>query len=276
MIQGSTYSINKTCLTIALLVFAGIAHANTVLVPTGVDWNRGERIWIYADGADQQLMFAGVIDISVWQNGQQYDRDTLCVDLFTEIILGEQYASTVLHPASGPAMNLEQVSWLVDNALMPTQGPVYTSALDRSNWVTSAAQGAGLQLAIWDITTDGGDGFFSGRVQVSTSTGHGTDSAALGWAQTYEALSSGQQSNTAYVYQTWNPTTLAPAQMLEGPMFPDGGPSPNPEPATMALAGAALLGLGLAGRKQRSKLIHAPGKSPHVTSGRSLGEAENE
>jgi hypothetical protein len=239
-------------LFLALVALTGCARAGTLLTATDVDWNRGKSIWINEDGTSQDAYFAGVILITLSQEGNQYYRDTLCVDLFTDISVGVTYGSQILHPYQVPGRNLDRVSWLVDNALMPAQGPIYTSALSSSDWVTSAAQGAGIQLAIWDITTDGGDGLSAGRVQASTNTGQETDATVLYWAQRYELLSTGQQSDLAFVYRNWDLGTGAPAQMLEGPLFRDSGPVPNPEPVTYAIVGAALVALGLLGRRPKS------------------------
>ncbi len=210
------------------------------------------------NGTAVDAYFAGVVLISLSENGQQYDRDTLCVDLFTDIYIGVTYNTTVTDPNSIPGENLNRVAWLLNNALMPTQGPVYSSALPSSDWVTTASQGAGIQLAIWDITTDGGDGFSSGRVQAATAPGASTDPTVLAWAKLYESLSLGKSSNQAFVYVNSAIDSGLPAQMLEGPIFKDGGPTPlglnptgidpTPEPATYVLAGFALVGLGLVKR----------------------------
>jgi len=246
-------------LLISLLIFAGLAPAATLLVPTGVDWSRGSSLWIDENGTPQDAYFAGVVLISLTQDGQTYNRDTLCVDLFTDIYIGGTYTTNVVTPDNLPgAVGLNRASWLLDNALLPTQGPVYSSALPTSDWVTSAAQGAGLQLAIWDITTDGGDGFSSGRVQASTAAGQLTDPTVLAWALMYESLSAGKSSDQAFVYTNADVNSGAPAQRLEGPLFTDGGPTPvitpldspsAPEPATCALAGLALIAIGLCRKK---------------------------
>jgi hypothetical protein len=247
--QRKTYSsFPKIVLPfLALAAGAGLAQATTISVP-GVDWTRGESIWIDEYGTPQQAYFAGVIFITLNQDGQQFNRDTLCVDLFTDIYLGNTYATQLFQPSQIPGRNLEQVSWLVDNALLPTQDNQYGSVLPQSDWVTTPAQGAGIQLAIWDITSNSGDGLFAGSVQASTVPGEETDPAVVAWAETYEALSTGKQSNLAYVYQNWDPGSLARAQMLEGPLFTDAGPKPDPpapEPVTCGLVGVALIGLGL-------------------------------
>jgi hypothetical protein len=181
--------------------------------------------------------FAGVIFITVTSGGKTYQRDSLCVDLFTDININQQYLTTVLRPDEVPNKPLLRVSWLVDNALLPTQQSVHSDLPD-VDWVTTSAQGAGIQLAIWDIIHDGGDGFSAGSVQSTRRT----PADVLAWAVTYEALSLGKSSDLAFVYDNvaLNGT---PAQMLIGPLFHDGGPAPPaPEPSTLALA-AVVVGI---------------------------------
>ena len=75
----------------------GLASATTIEA-TGVDWARGQSIWIQEDGVDKSAYFAGVILITVTDGGQQYSRDSLCVDLFTDININTVYDTTILHP----------------------------------------------------------------------------------------------------------------------------------------------------------------------------------
>jgi hypothetical protein len=231
-----------------LILFCGTGSAATIVV-TGVDWSRGESIWINGDGSDMQTYFAGVISISVTDTDGTFLRDSLCVDLFTDIYIGLPYNTTVLSPGDVPGKNLLRVSWLVDNALLPTQSSI-PSALPQADWVTTSAQGAGIQLAIWDIVHDGGDGFAIGRVRAG-SAANPTDPGVLSWAELYESASLGSSSNLAYIYQNVDMGNGQPAQMLAGPMFQDGGPTPldplgatdvSPEPGTMLITGAALIG----------------------------------
>ena len=248
MRSGIFYRQLFPCLLfVAVLVPSRCALANTTILATGVDTTRGEGIWIKEDGVNQNAYFAGVILIAVSQNGQQFNRDSLCVDLFTDIYLNTTYNSQIMRPDQEPGRNLDRVSWLVDNALLPTQGS-YSSLLPSADWVKTPAQGAGMQLAIWDITTDGGDGFSSGRVRAATGA-QTTDPTALAWAQTYETLSYGKVSDLAFVYLNTDIHTGAQVQMLEGPLFTDGGPVPIPEPATYVLVGAALIGIGVWSRR---------------------------
>jgi hypothetical protein len=228
----------------AVLLLGRVASADTI-TPTGVDTTRGEyNVYIQQNGVNVNTYFAGVIFISLIDtNNQVFNRDTLCVDLFTDIYLNTTYGTTVLSPDQVPGKNLDRVSWLIDNALLPTQNNTYTSDLPSSNWVTTAAQGAGIQLAIWDIVEDNGDGFSSGSVQASSDSNHPTPADVLSWANIYESASLGESSDLAYVY---NNVSLSddhsPAQMLEGPLFQDGGPAPpTPEPSTFALASTVLI-----------------------------------
>lgn len=225
----------------ALVLWCGVASANALIVATGVDSSRGASLLIREDGADVQTYFAGVILISVTSGNQVFYRDSLCVDLFTNIYLGQQYDTTLLQPDNLPQKNLPRASWLVDNAMLPAQNSTYLSSLAQSDWVSSSAQGEGIQLAIWDIVHDGGDGFSAGRVQAAGAT----DPAVLAWAQRYEALSLGKSDNQAFVYSNVDLGSGLPAQMLIGPQFADAGPQPVPEPQTLMPAGMALIAVSL-------------------------------
>jgi hypothetical protein len=234
----------------AVLVFlSSCAFADTIIV-TAADPVRSREIWITANGADSQEL-AGALQITINSNGQNYYRDTVCVDLFTVIYIGTTYDTQVLLPSQVPGKNMFRVSWLVDSALLPTTG-TYWSPLNPSDWAQTPDQGAGLQLAIWDIVHDGGDGFTSGRVRQG-STSHPTDTNVLYWATRYESLSVGQSSNYAYVYFNHNRSTGVEVQMLAGPLFVDDGPKPAPEPQTVLLTGGALLGAGILLRRGRRR-----------------------
>ncbi len=235
-------------------LLCGSALANTVIMPTGVDSSRGESIWIQENGVDTDAYFAGVIDITVQDGDQKWFRDSLCVDLFTDIYLGQSYGTTIERPSDVFGKNLQRVSWLIDNALLPTQISGITSVLPSTQFISTPAQGAGIQLAIWDIVHDGGDGFSSGSVQAVTNPANPTDPLALAWAQTYETDSVGKSSNEAYVYNNVNLSNGQPAQMLAGPMFLDHGPAPVPEPVTQALIGGSLALLGVLFRRRRGQI----------------------
>ncbi len=230
--------------TSAFLCFGGNLFADTyTITPTGVDSTRGEGVWMNENGSNVSQYFLGVIFITLTdqQTGAQWNRDTLCVDLFTDINVNVTYGTTLLDPSVVPGKHLDRVAWLIDNALLPTQSSTASSQLPSSDWATTTTQGAGIQLAIWDIVHDNGDGFSSGSVQASTDPLHPTDPDVFSWANVYESLSNNQSSNAAYVYNNVSLSNGAPAQMLAGPIFTDNGPSPVPEPAdwaTIVLIGA--------------------------------------
>jgi len=231
-------------LTVALLLVGGNAFADMYTIDaTGVDSTRGESIWMNENGTNVHQYFAGVVDITLTDTGtqQQWNRDTLCVDLFTDIYLGKTYRTTLLDPYEISGKNLTRVSWLVDNALLPTQSS-YLSVLPSSDWVTNSAQGAGIQLAIWDIVENNGDGLSAGSVQASTDPNNQTPADVLYWANFYDTQSLNQSSGLAFVYDNVDLSSDAPAQMLEGPEFTDGGPVPAPEPSTCQFMLVSLAG----------------------------------
>jgi hypothetical protein len=205
---------------------------------------------------------AGIIFITLNDNGIQFFRDTLCVDLFTDISIGPTYGTILLRPDQVPGANLLRVSWLIDNAVLPVEMLGIPSQIPQANWVDTANEGAGMQLAIWDIVHDGGDGFLTGHVQRARNL-RTTDANVLAAANLYLSLSNGKASDLAYVYENLfyppgsPPPTPVPAQRLIGPMFSDEGPAPEPvpEPATFVLVGAALIAGPLVARRLRAAKI---------------------
>jgi hypothetical protein len=254
-------------LLLALCAFAGFALADGIptIDATGVNGNQGGGLWMNENGAPVDQQFAGVIDIKLTQNGQDTYRETLCVDLFTDIYIGRTYDTWVVLPSqvptSDPEKELWAVSWLIDNALLPDlypQGNFTSSLLPQyliSSSDTSAGSGAqrgeAIQFAIWDMTVDGGDGFSDGKVaQVPGST----DPVVLADAIYYENAARGMYTNNAYVYINWTDGDGSPAQMLEGPLYFDNGPKPIvPEPATFVLVGVALIGASWSWRRRVRK-----------------------
>jgi hypothetical protein len=238
------------------ILASGIAAADTIVA--NVDTSLGEyNVMISIGGTDTNTYFAGGLDIQLTNSNGTVTRETMCVDLFVDIYVGQSYGTSVdlpsqVVPPQNPAL-LEEVAWLEDNALLPALTPGAPSVLPSSDWVqgaNAAAMGAGMQIAIWDIVVDGGDGFSSGTVQQG-SAAHPTDPTVLSWAQTYETLAAGQSSDLGFVYENVSLSNGSPAQTLEGPEFQDSGPHPvAPESSTFVLAGMALLALGHAARRK--------------------------
>lgn len=214
------------------------AVADTLIV-VGADNNYGENIWIDENGTNKQV-WSGGIDIKV----DNFSRLAYCIELFVNI--NASTYNTVLDFAD-TTTNMERVAWLMNN-----------------DYPTTAAQGAGFQLAVWDIMTDSGDGFTSGEVRKSTSTSNPTDATVLGDAVAYETASAGKSStvNIVVYHNTLNGT---PVQTLMGLWPKDGGPIPEtPEPAAiiLVLSGLSLIGLSRLRRRRGPRASAAPQVCP--------------
>jgi hypothetical protein len=105
----------------------------------------------------------------------------------------------------------------------------------------SAAQvAAAMQLAIWDLVNDGGDGLAAGRIQLSTAPGQLTDPGVATLARQYLNQSAGKGAD-ATVYTSVN-----------GPQDMQRVITSVPEPGTWSLAAAGAAAL-LAGTARRRK-----------------------
>ena len=256
-------------LLLAFCVFGGLTLADT-LDPVSINSSEGGSIWMNEKNVATDVYFAGVINIQVVHNGTTYTRETLCVDLFTDINIGTTYYTVDMMPSAippaDPEKDLLSVSWLIDNAMLPGLYPgQYTSALPTAYYITtsnttagtSVQRGEALQLAVWDMTVDGGDGFSKGNVQASNTTGEVTDPVVLFDAQFYEAAALGQFTDNADVYVNWsgnaNQKLGTAAQMLEGPLYTTGPQPLGPEPATFVLVGTALIAIGWSWRRRMRK-----------------------
>jgi len=227
----------------ALAILAsGIAAADTIEV-TGVGTG-DSNFYLKENGTNTQVDFAGIIDIQLTQTGSStdYDRTTMCVQLFVDINENVVYNTTVFSPTafSPPTLGqLEQIAWLLDN---------------EEAGATTNDEAAGLQLAIWKIAQDGVDtgsnlSWTTGTVQEATGS-HTTPTAILNYATAYLADSVGNSSTLAFVYQNTNQQTGVAVQMLEGLEFPTGPQGHTPESSTFVMAGVALLALGQTARRK--------------------------
>lgn len=222
-------SISRSLLSLAFAfgAGAGAAHAATIQV-YDMNWSKAMSLYIMADGVEENA-WAGAIRIRL---DNTYNREAFCVDLFTNIYLNQTYNTTLWH--ADFIINGPRAAWLM-NEVYPT--------------ISSPAQGAALQIAIWDIIHDSGDGLAAGRVQAATKNATPVNVTSL--VQTYLAMSLGQ-SGDAWVYQNVVLNSNTPAQMLMSPMTNDGGPTPNPEPGTVVMmaGGLALVAVGLKRRRR--------------------------
>jgi len=218
-------------------MFLSVTALADTLVVTGVNNNFGENTYLTETGVDTAT-YAGEGDIEL--DGTTA-RTAFCVAIFVDILIGQTYNTSLEDIAA--VNNGGRVGWLLDDEL--PQLPISGSGV----LGTAAQQGAGLQMAIWDIVNDNGDGFSSGNIQAASNT----DPTALADAQLFEAASLGKSAD-AWVYYNTDPTTGAVAQTLMGFVaLTDGGPiEATPEPSTFGVVSLGLVMAGLALRRQRS------------------------
>ena len=228
-IPGSGFA-RLILVAMATLFLSVTASADTLEV-TAVNYSLGENTYLLENGVDTPT-YAGEADILL--DGTT-SRTAYCVAIFIDINMYTVY-NTSLTDISAVKNGL-RVGWLLDNVL-PT--------------LTTAQQGAGLQMAIWDIVNDNADGFSSGGVQAAT-TGNVTDPTALADAVSYESQSIGKSAD-AWVYYNTDAGTGAQVQTLMGFVkLTDGGPA-VPEPATLGVVTLGMLIGGITLRRNVHKL----------------------
>lgn len=211
-------------LLLTLFSTASTVKATTIIANFGI----GQNIWLKEDGIEIQG-WAGALNIAL---DGTYNRTAFCVDLFTNIFVTQTYGTQIARPGSPELM---RAAWLIEN-----EYPALTAAADM----------AALQLALWDIIHDGGDGLSVGRVQGATT--NATDAAILNNASAFLARSLGRASNNAFLYTNLSLTNGAPAQTLMGSAVNDGGPH-APEPSTWAMMAMGAVAVGFGSRRRRQQ-----------------------
>ena len=211
----------KKLLLTAILSLSSTPLFATNILHTGLDRTRGMSIEIKA-GNNVRNANAGVGVLTV---DSVTSLDLFCVNLFQGITLYQNYAAVSVSPAVYDADG-GAAAWLMQTFL-PS--------------VDTAIEGAALQLAIWDVIHDSGDGFASGRIRSTANTNAGVLALAGQWV----AASHGQTATNAQVF------TAAPNQRaFQQQMYLTGcalsgncGGGEVPEPGTLAML--ALGGLGI-------------------------------
>jgi hypothetical protein len=202
------------------LLITGSAYSTTITL-NQIDGNLGESI-TFSDYGNVATNWAGGVDATV----AGYARVLYCVQLKVNISVPGTYDSILDFADSA---SLQRVGWL-----MQYHAP------------TNPADGAGFQLALWDILQDGADGFDSGNVMtvLATDTNAATPTDVVTAANHYEAISAGMSGTEAVIYKNF---TLGgdPQQTLIGFWVTDSGPSPAPEPSVILLIFSGLVLIGL-------------------------------
>lgn len=187
------------------------------------------------------LGYAGAIVL----NANNINTSVLCVDLFTNVNIGDTFAVNLLQPAYLDPSHVatgQRAAYL----FLTQYGTITQTLASLNPGITLAQATAGLQLAIWDIVHDGGDGFAAGAIRSSAASGQATDTAVLNAALHYVQVSLNYQNGpgNATIWRHVDGPTVK--QQLLGFEQPGTGPG-IPEPATSLLIGG---GLGLLGWRQ--------------------------
>ena len=240
-------SAKMLTMTGLLMVSSGYASA-TAIDFRGLNFSRSAPVWMDATYLPGELMLSGQVATSSTRATEQlyvgamnvsFDgslqlQDAFCVDRFNYISEGNYNVSLT---AANSLPNGDRAAWLLHDVL--PQISVAQAGAQQQNL------GAALQLAIWDLVHDNGDGFTLGRIQKSSDPIHPTDGIILNLAQSFVANSAGHAYFGALVIN--NLDTNAHTQRL----IVDGPGDTVPEPSTWALALGALA-LGAFRRKSQA------------------------
>jgi hypothetical protein len=166
---------------------------------------------------------------------------------------GSTFAAFSLNPFVGLTFGTQYI----DNAVLPSDATAQalSTNIGRAAWLyvteisvvnaasNKAVAGAALQLAIWDVMVDGGDGLSAGQIR-SASGQNSTTQAVYTQAAAWITASSGKTSNTATVLI--NGGGASPLITASGAL----NAGSTPEPSSVLMLGSGLLLLGIAVRKR--------------------------
>ena len=182
-----------------------------------VDTNRGQNTWTNQNGTDTQS-FLGVIRVSLDGAGA---KDAFCIDAFVSVSINDNYAVNLNDPSSAQR---QRVAWLLNNQL-PTLNALPNGTDKRQRF-------AALQLTIWDIVHDNGDGFNAGLIRWDTAGTNNTPTNVRTYSDLFRTISAGQSlANFGWI------ATHVDGPQVKQTLFV----VPNPEPATALLLVPALI-----------------------------------
>lgn len=224
----------------ALFLTAITASASSITMDVNtLDFNQRAGTLFFSEngGVTEISGWAGVLQVKF--DGQPVSGyyDTLCVDLFHNISVNSSY--TVAPGSVDSIANGGRVAWLYTNWIALGSMQNMAQAL---NFTTNEV-GMALQLAVWDIIHDNGDGLAAGNIR-STARTNGNVITAF---QQFQQLSAGQSSADAAIYTDVIGGIQTQRQIsVPFSVTPEGQ---TPEPGTIGLAGLALAALAIARKR---------------------------
>jgi hypothetical protein len=204
---------------LAALLLAAIAAAPASAVVLGLDWGTGQSpVSISYNGTTHNVYagslkgyLGGHLGNPLPPHDGTYFGDTFCVDLSHTITIPTEYEVDLL-PTS-QLVHGGRLAWLYKNYIGSAK--------------TDGETAAALQLALWDVVVDGGDGFNTGNFRLLSGATSKTHSLMVNMV----ADSENKTDNATY-FRTRGPYGQS---MISVPV---------PEPGTFGLLG---LGIGLVG-----------------------------
>ena len=189
---------------------------------TGIDWSLGQMVDLSANG-QSKVTFAGII-FAEYENSPV---SVFCVDLFTNIGI-ETFS--VDAESVDLVMNGRRASWLLQTYLPQ---------------IANADQAAAVQVAIWDVVHNGGDGLTNGTLR-----GGATSAQVIQLAEQYITASGGQENTAGSVFTHVDGPKAKQQLMAPGNFTAAAFGFVVPEPATYLAMGSGLLILGMVRRKR--------------------------
>ena len=201
---------------LAMSMWTGTASATTLNL-VQANTNRGTYLTISYNSVER-TSFTGALSFSI--DGSVSLVDMFCVDLTARAYLNSPYEAVALPPTT--LSNGARAAWLFDTFNTSAQ---------------SVATGAALQLALWDVVHDGGDGLNLGLLRSTAAI----PNDILTQAAVYLNASNGQGSASAVVWESV--LGKADRQRMIGQV---------PEPSTIGLLASGLALLAWKARRKQA------------------------